>query len=213
MTDLKKVVERHVMVDIETLGTGPNAFITSIGAVEFFPGSCQPRETRFYRFDPWTDQRGATVDGKTVEWRQKQCEESKVDLRKPVSEYAVLDVALIGLKTFIGESTVWANSPEFDLTILNSAARRLGLDPVSQFWKHRDVRTAKMALEMVTGEEIKYENTHHPLDDCRNQIHYVVEPFLEVLNERRTTRSGTGEGGPSGSESSSNKVSESVNAD
>lgn len=206
--DIRSVVERHVVIDIETLGTDSNSFITSVAAIEYKhlpPGGvvrpAEPRQTREYVLDPWVEQPGAVVDGATVQWRQRQSEDTKHDLRLPREQYVPLDRMLRELSEFVGDAQVWANAPDFDLVILNNAAKRLGLKPITKYYKHRCVRTAKMALETIYGHSVDLNNPHTPLGDCINQLEYVIRPYLGVLDEYRTTRSRESEGGSSSHES------------
>lgn len=208
--DIGSVVERHVVIDIETLGTDSNSFITSVSAVEYLHShsdnarKVEIQQTRNYVLDPWAEQPGAVVDGVTVQWRQQQSEDTKHDLRLPPERYVPLDRMLRELRDFVGDAQVWANAPDFDLVILNNAAKRLGLKPITRYYKHRCVRTAKMALESIYGHLVDLNNPHTPLEDCINQLEYVIRPYLGVLDEYRTTRSRASEGGSGGYESASN---------
>lgn len=205
--DIGSVVERHVVIDIETLGTDSNSFITSVSAVEYLHShsdnakKVEIQQTRNYVLDPWVEQPGAVVDGATVQWRQQQSEETKHDLRLPREQYVSLDQMLRELREFVGDAQVWANAPDFDLVILNNAAKRLGLKPITKYYKHRCVRTAKMALETIYGHSIDFSNPHMPFEDCINQLEYVIRPYLGVLDEYRTTRSRARQGGSSSHES------------
>lgn len=197
MPTIQDAVEWHVMVDIETLSVSPNAFITSISAQKFTIPHSPDTElpSRVWTFDPWREQVGSTIDASTIVWRQRQGEESKADLRGDPDTYHNLETALNELREFIGDvDGVWANSPDFDITILNSAARRLGQTPIAPFWKSRDVRTAKASLESMLGVKIKVDNDHTPLQDCRNQINKVVLPLYERIYEYRTAGGSESEG-------------------
>lgn len=61
---------KHVMVDLETLGTKPGSVILSIGAVTFdLDGSGRDGRTFYQRVNIQSClDAGMTVDGDTVEW-------------------------------------------------------------------------------------------------------------------------------------------------
>ena len=64
---------RHLMVDLETLATSPDAVILTIGAVTFDPASNKIFDKLYYRVDVEScDRLGMTVNDDTVEWWSKQ---------------------------------------------------------------------------------------------------------------------------------------------
>lgn len=70
----------HLMIDIETLSTQPNAVICAIGAVFFEPSTGKTGPSFYQTIDPRTSQnRGAHISADTVMWWLKQDKE-------PISE-------------------------------------------------------------------------------------------------------------------------------
>lgn len=200
---IEHAVFTHAMIDIETLSTDGNAFITSIGVVLFgSPGDpghihCM----RVMNIDPWVDQSGSHICPDTIRWRQKQSEESKNPLRQPDTAYISLSDAIIKLRQILDYykvENVWANSPEFDLTIINNAAERLGLPAVTKYWQHRDVRTAKNLLEVYKGSKVEYPVRHDPISDCVDQITFIVLPLYRIMHNERGIGTTSGAGGSSG---------------
>ncbi|HEC0400359.1 TPA: 3'-5' exoribonuclease [Klebsiella aerogenes] len=121
----------HLMIDIETLSTKPNAAICAIGAV-FFEPSIGKVGPSFYRtINPRTSQeRGAHISADTVLWWLKQDKE-------PISELIDAQTdesdAIADLNHFISfsfpETTsrnlkVWCKGGSFDFPILKSAYER-----------------------------------------------------------------------------------------
>lgn len=196
MQTINKVVENHVMLDIETLSVDPNAFITSVAMVVFNPYApeCINPECYNESLDPWVEQKGSHIDTNTVVWRQRQDERTKTPLRKAMVEYQSLKNMLLDLEAFMKKhdvKKVWANSPSFDCTIINNAAKReLGRE-IIPFYKECDVRTAKYFVEQVSGSKVDLGNNHTPYDDCINQINLVqlAHHYMEQINESGTTES------------------------
>ncbi len=70
----------HLMIDIETLSTQPNAVICAIGAVFFEPSTGKTGPSFYQTIDPRTSQnRGAHISADTVMWWLRQDKE-------PISE-------------------------------------------------------------------------------------------------------------------------------
>lgn len=193
-TTIQDVVQRHLMVDIETLSTDPNAFITEFSAILFDPITGYVISCMTRCFDPWAEQRGSHIDGKTMQWRQQHPAQR---LRWEGSSYYKLSDGLHDLFEFIEKekpAKVWANDPTFDIAILNNAAKReFGRPVFTEFYKECSVRTAKFALEVARDEFIKLNNAHRSDHDCLNQIE-VVTKFMDLIYD---AKSGTNSSRPS----------------
>ena len=122
--------DKDVMVDIETLASQSNAAIIQIGACTF-----DEKETFLVNVpEEWydADQAGEMnyhVSPSTVKWWEEQGEEARASLR--MDPMMSLPVALrsftgwlssIGFRSsYSGAPGIWANPPQFDLTILRHA--------------------------------------------------------------------------------------------
>lgn len=171
----------HVMIDIETLGTQPNSVIVSIGAVKFDFESGQTYEEFYTPISlescvEW----GMNIDVNTLLWWFSQSEESKkVFFEKSLP----IPQALSDLADFIpSDCVIWANSPSFDITILESAYRTIGYQTMP--WSHRnimDVRTV-VALNPDIKKSFVYEGAaHNALADCYNQIKYLRATYFDIF--------------------------------
>ncbi len=64
---------RHLMVDLETLATSPDAVILTLGAVTFDPASDRTFDKLYYRVDlDSCTNLGMRIDDATVDWWSKQ---------------------------------------------------------------------------------------------------------------------------------------------
>lgn len=158
------------MIDLETLATGPDAVIITIGALRFDPYANDRKRPvgempNFYcRVDPGSfDYPEAEINDETMAWWAKQPPEIQHEaFGEGVSRLDIRD-ALDQLFDFCRPcDRVWANGPAFDIIILETAARRLGRTVPWQFWKARDCRTV---FRMVPSRDVK-ANNHNALDDC-----------------------------------------------
>jgi len=166
----------HIMVDIETLGTGSKAMLLSIGAARFDPMKSGHIEDSFYVvIDPTTAQPYGEIDAGTLLWwfhkdrdepRHQLMDESMVDLGS----------ALEGFRMWYQEAPgpVWGNGASFDNVILANAYKAIGDEPPWGFWLDRCYRTLKSlpgAPAMQRGEK-----THHnALDDALAQALHMQE--------------------------------------
>lgn len=163
----------HLMIDLETMGTRPDAPIMSIGAVAF-DGTGVHR--LFYRTVSLQSsvESGATIDPQTVEWWLSQSDDARAALVADISE--PLPRCLADFSAFVSDfdvSGVWGNGASFDNTILAESYKRLGMEPPWPFWKDRCYRTIKSLYPDV---ELRRDGTHHnALDDAKTQAHHLIQ--------------------------------------
>ena len=166
----------HVMIDLETLGTRPDAVIIQVGAVAF-EATGRGRvynETPFNRHVLVQDGCGTVDHGTLCFWLQ---EASAGRMGKALSEHAVpLQQVLQELTEFPGRvregatwadvEGVWSKPSSFDLPILASAYARFGAEPPWEHWKTRCART----LFSLTGGTPDVDQTgmvkHDAFDDA-----------------------------------------------
>jgi hypothetical protein len=164
---------KHVMLDLETLGTTPGSIIVSIGAVKFDASGLG--DTFYQRIDFAEAQKeGFKLNADTVRWWLGQSDESRQELAK--TEGCVNTAALQLFNCFVGESDplLWGNGASFDNSILGAAYDHLGIKaPWKRDWGNRCYRTAKsfhpdFPLAKRTG-------THHnALDDAISQAEHLI---------------------------------------
>lgn len=161
----------HIMIDLETMGTRPNAPIVAIGAVAFTASGVH---SEFYEVIDLAGavRAGAVMEPETVIWWMQQSDDARTAItRRGIAP----DVALDRLRTWMTSTEVfgvWGNGASFDNTILAEAYARLGQKAPWAFWKDRCYRTVKNLfpdVEMVRG------GTHHnALDDAKSQALHLI---------------------------------------
>ena len=151
------------MIDIETLGREPGCVICSIGAAKF--DAREVGETFERSVDITSCQEfGLTIDAETLEWWLTQSEEARAQL---VGGDGLADV-LADLNRFIADADeLWANSPSFDLAILEAAFEACGVSAPWEFYEERDYRTIK---NLAVTHGIEQEGIEHDaVDDAVHQ--------------------------------------------
>jgi hypothetical protein len=174
---------RHIMVDLETLGTAPGSVIASIGAVAFDPVEGILGETFYAVIDPADAQRcGLRIDGETVLWWLRQGDEARAALTGGTR--VSLFTALSAFSTFWERhkaKTFWGHGANFDDPLLASAYRAQRLDPP---WLYYDSRCTRTLFELAGVKPDRTAGAHHnALDDAMAQARCAIEAF-GVLRRR-----------------------------
>jgi len=199
----------NVMVDIETLGTGKDAAVITIGACAFsldapVEDDAFIGETFQCNIHPkHCEAAGMSIDMNTVLWWMTQPDEA----RQALASKNALSVteALEGFTEFVkrcratnraGRLNFWANDPDFDGVILESAYRAVNMTQPWNYYETRSLRTIKMLGTRFLGEKEKWdltrEGTHHnAMDDAIHQarvVRYVLDK-IGPYGERTQLRS------------------------
>lgn len=170
----------HVMVDLETLATSPNAVILSIGAVRFNPyivTQVIDLDNCFYRvIDIGSSiMTGMEISPETIKWWQKQSNEAQSDVF--LAESVHISNALASFSSWLPteDFTIWGNGSSFDIPILENAYRKTKITNPWKYSSHRDYRTIKMLYERLKKDKNYFPEkmngtAHNALDDARHQV-------------------------------------------
>lgn len=174
---------RDVMLDLETMGQGPEAAIVSIGAVEFDRERREVGDGVHILVDLRSSvQSGGVMDPDTVLWWLKQSDQARTHLNSghPLHVAVALQQLTIFLKSCceLRDVRIWGNGSDFDNVILASAYRRLQLEVPWKFWNNRCYRTWKNEHPDARLERV---GTHHnALDDAVSQARHMLSVPFEV---------------------------------
>ena len=166
------------MLDLETLGTHPDAVVLTIGAIKFNPFTLdEPGNGLYLRLDieEQLNLGRSTLDS-TIEWWGQQDprvrEEAMgeegyrapiVELRKELNKFLV------------GVEHIWCQGPAFDIVILEDLYRSQCWPIPWHFWQIRDSRT----LFGVHGDPRakNRDQAHNALMDCYYQAIGVQQVY------------------------------------
>jgi len=194
--------EVHVMIDIETLGTRPDAVVLSVGAVAFRPFATTGEfvlveKAEFHRFLDIDEQvrDGRTIDVDTIKfWLHNKGTLVSILLEEQNSQFDMLS----GLRQFLEvykPKRLWARGPQFDQVILENMISANNLPPLWEYWRWMDMRTLvrisdaviceddASAIRQMTGPRVK----HDALDDAKNQA-ILTARYLKYLQVQMPQR-------------------------
>ena len=176
----------HLSVDLETMGTNPDAPINSIGGKFFDPatGEMGPEFSKTINMDT----AGGVIDRDTIKWWLKQSREAQSAI---LTDEIPLDDALLQLREFIDENSgeffvrVWGNGANFDNVILRRSYERQGIPCPWRYCNDRDVRTI-VELGNAIGFDVRmaipFEGVpHNALDDARHQAKQVSAIWQKLI--------------------------------
>ncbi|AFH22640.1 exonuclease [environmental Halophage eHP-31] len=181
----------RIMVDIETLGRDPGCAIVEIGAVEFVAGpvvgdgDADPIGATFATSVGLESCQtaGLEIDAGTLAWWLKQ----DAPARGQLQGGETLSRALREFREFVAEADeVWANSPAFDIAILEAAFEAVGLSAPWRYWMTRDYRTMREVLS-ASGDWPDREQSgtdHDALDDARYQARCLSEGLAAMESQQ-----------------------------
>lgn len=168
-----------VMVDLETLGTKPNAIILSIGACVVNWKETEPNpKFDFYRVVNVDSCReaGLTECTSTRLWWEKQDENARKVFTDPnVPLMHALSDFYNHLRSFnLNQVRVWGNGSDFDNVILNSAYNAVGLNAPWRFYNSRCFRTIRKVFGHTVVEPPREGTYHNALDDAKHQARILA---------------------------------------
>ena len=166
------------MIDIETLGTTPDAHILTIAAQIFNPLQRDWFGESYYTRVDFESQANRRIEQGTIDWWATQGESQTEAFAE--ADRVPLEQALEGLGRLIWQSKrIWANGSNFDMTILEHAYKSYNR---ALPWQYFHVRDARTVFSLVPNLE-KYPASHHALEDCRRQCNLLWDS-LEYLKIR-----------------------------
>nr|WP_311764074.1 3'-5' exoribonuclease [Escherichia coli] len=176
----------HLSVDLETMGTNPDAPINSIGGKFFDPATGEMGPEFSKAIDLETS--GGIIDRKTIKWWAKRSREAQSAI---FTDEISLDVALRLFIEFIEKNSggcfvqVWGNGANFDNVILRRSYERQGIPCPWLYYNDRDVRTI-VELGNAIGFDVRmaipFEGVpHNALDDARHQAKQVSAIWQRLI--------------------------------
>lgn len=166
-----------LMIDIETLGTGSNAHVLSIGMVWFDINHPDEPLIELPIIYPSMDQPRSQIDGDTVRWWMNQSNAAKQVFANTVERVALSSAAATIVEATENASRIWAKDPDFDCVILANFTRNYLSHTIKwPFYRNRSVRT--MLDVYPQAKELPFEGVeHNALADAVHQAKQMQSVF------------------------------------
>lgn len=164
----------HIMLDLETMGTGPNAAIVAIGAVRFnIAAGITDSLYCAIDLESCMDE-GQTVTASTIKWWMQQSDTARKEIYSKTN--INIDLALMRFTEFVdadkSNAFIWGNGSDFDNAILANAYRLMNIPAPWKFYNNRCYRTTKNLYPQI---KIERSGTHHnALDDAVSQTQHLL---------------------------------------
>lgn len=162
----------HVMIDLETMSTEPNAAIASVGAVKFDKSGIT--DTFYATVDLKDCKRlGLDFSESTIKWWSH---ESRAEaLRALHINTRPLKDVLVDFSKWYGHVSVptWGCGSDFDNIILKSGYTAVGMTPPWKFWHNRCYRTIRDEFELP--RPVMEGVAHNALDDATHQAKTLMQ--------------------------------------
>lgn len=169
------------MIDLETLATGYDATVLTIGGVKFNPNEISdPYQELYYKFDiDEQDAKGRRVDDSTVAWWGTQPQEVQDDALSDHNRTPVLEVLKALNRWCVGVDSIWCQGPAFDIVILEHMFKQWEHHIPWPFWKVKDSRTLFQIMPNDPRKAIEFK-AHNALEDCKVQA-LCVQQCIQQL--------------------------------
>lgn len=171
---------QHVMIDIETLGTTPDAAVIAVGWCDFRRHAVwETGHSREIVIDLQSAMKYGSIDSDTLFWWLQQDATVREHNFSGTCSTEMALLRLVKDLTFVDKLTVWAKPPQFDIAALvdkfNKAKR-----PVP--WAHRSVRDLRTLISLFPEVTLPKNNLtqHRAKDDAA----YQAECACVLLNYR-----------------------------
>lgn len=183
---------KHVMIDLETLGTAVNAPVVAIGAVEFNPETGELGKQFYGRIDLEDALRFGRMSGATLKWWLSQSDAARKELASGKHSALLVAEKFVAYMEGIGKNVEpWGNGASFDISILEVwIPRVLNRGGPWEFWNVRDCRTIKAVVNGLVTFEAALEGTaHKALDDAIYQAKWVSHFWSTIRAALKTAGS------------------------
>lgn len=172
---------QDMMIDLETLGTRPDAAILSIGACMFDRKRGVLGRTFYVRCAP--DLSEYSVDYNTFKFWMEQSEPARaalfycaVPLYKAAREFIAFWAVAASEKT-----RVWALPAAFDIPIMENMLRKeLKMSPPWHYSAPRCCRTLFDVFNIKKEDRIKPEVEHDALSDAKAQAETAIKAYSHI---------------------------------
>jgi hypothetical protein len=174
-------MSKHLMVDMETMDTSPDATVLTLGAVHFNPWGNGYGDKIYFRISiDDQDALGRKVDPGTLDWWAQQDPAIMEEAFSPDDRIPLVEAIDRFHKFAWGCECFWSHGATFDLVIIENLYRQLGKPLPWNFWQLRDTRTL---FDLGYDSDMPKNSKHNALEDAIRQS-VGVQNIYRKLNIR-----------------------------
>ena len=172
-----------IMIDIESLDTGPYCVVLTIGAVRFDPkgiGVVEKLELR-PTIEEQIDIHKRTINDGTIRWWSEQSPEALEEAMGDGGRISFAESMEILYKFCWNRRAVWSNGASFDIVAMETSFVQNGMRIPWPFYTIRDTRT----LYEIAGVKLSsggHKTSHRAVEDAERQA-IVVQDAYKVLRK------------------------------
>jgi hypothetical protein len=169
---------KALMIDLETMATGPSATVLTLGAVTFNPWGNGYSDKLYFRVDiDDQDALGREVDPNTLDWWSKQDPAIMEEAFSPDDRIPLKEAVDRFHKFAWGCDTFWSHGATFDLVIMENLYKQLGKPLPWNFWQLRCTRTL---FDLGWDPDMPKANKHNALEDAIRQAAGVQNIYRKL---------------------------------
>lgn len=195
-----------IMIDLESLDTGPRSVVTQIGVIAFQlddPDTEIRRIAEYLPAQPQLELFKRTISYETILWWMEQDDTARGKLKESAGNDSEVLLSLVrsvhrklsDLIRSVGDANVeiWARGPQFDIVNLESLFVDCGLAAPWRYDTVMDLRTLGR-LAQVHSKDIDRAGLipHIASEDCRFQIRFYSEALRNLTSAHRPTLASVG---------------------
>lgn len=167
----------HMMIDLETLATTPDAHILTMGIVVFDPHyiGINPDNCHHFFIHP-DSQYDRRIDAATVTWWMGQSDLAKEAFTP--DKFSTAGAALRCLNDLFKEhdiKAIWSHGSVFDIMILENLYA--SMPAIEQPWTYKQIRDTRTLFWLAECELPRHDKAHDALADAIHQATYVQKTF------------------------------------
>ena len=171
----------HAMIDLETLATGFDATVLTLGGLKFNPNNISdPHSEIYFKLDvDEQTERGRRVDDSTIEWWATQPDNIRLEAFDQDGAITVADACAQIARWCVGVDTFWGQGYGFDFTMIENLFYNIERPVPWQFWQVLDSRTL---FKMISADPRKSMQTdlHNALADAYFQAKAIQLAYKEL---------------------------------
>lgn len=173
-----------IMLDWETMGTGPQAAVIQLGAAAFnsTTGETDERQDFLSDIDLVSSlMLGGYTDASTVQWWRERGGFPSTGPARDLRQVLIMFAEWV--KRYPSVERVWAQGASFDIALAEGYYRSAKLECPWAYHAGRDTRTIYDEAKRRGWTKPKVDVAHEAREDCRQQVKTLMSAFAALREQ------------------------------